>query len=269
MGNNLLITLQFRGTRYHGFQVQKNALSVCEVFQDAVEAVYGARPDVKGCSRTDAGVHARMYCLSMQAPFHIPGDKLVQALNRRLPEDIAVTGCRAVPDDFHARYSCTGKEYLYRIHNSRIRDPFAEGLAYRYAPPLREPLLRREARDFLGTHDFAAFSASRSDVEDTVRTITSFEVERRGNLVEFTVAGDGFLYNMVRILVGTLLYIHMGRASEGSIPDIIASGDRARAGKTMPACGLYLNRVFYAGLSETREPFPGPNGGAPQSPAQE
>lgn len=242
---NIRITIAYDGTRYHGFQVQKNALSVCQVFQDAVERVTGKRWDVKGCSRTDTGVHANMYCLSIRCDTGIPCDKLVPALNRYLPPDIAVREAEDAAPDFHARYHCTGKEYVYRIHNSRVKDPFAPHLSYRLGFPLDVPLLRREALDFVGTHDFAAFQSAGSDVEDTVRTVRSFRVEREGEFVLFTVEGDGFLYNMVRIMVGTLVHIAMGRIPPGSIPEILISRDRGRAGKTMPPQGLFLNRVFY------------------------
>lgn len=237
--------MAYDGTRYHGFQVQKNALTVCQVFQDAVETVLGKRWDVKGCSRTDTGVHARQYCLSMQCDTTIPPDKLVLALNRYLPPDVAVLQVEPVADDFHARYSCVGKEYVYTLLNSQVRDPFSPNLSYRFGYALDVDLLHRQAQDFVGSHDFAAFCSAGCDVESTVRTIRAFRVERQGERILFTVEGDGFLYNMVRIMVGTLLFIATGRLEQGSIPTILASGDRARAGKTMPACGLTLNRVFY------------------------
>jgi len=242
---NLLLDLRFDGTRYHGFQVQKNALSVCQVFQDAVQAVFGERLDVKGCSRTDTGVHANQYCLSMRCAGEIPCERVAGALNRHLPDDIAVARCREVPADFHARYDCTGKEYVYKLLNSRVKDPFAPRLLYRYPVSLDARLLCAQAKDFLGTHDFAAFCASGSAVQDMVRTVRAFTVERLGEQVHFTVEGDGFLYNMVRIMVGTLVYIGAGKIPAGGIPDILRGRDRGRAGKTMPAHGLYLNRVFY------------------------
>lgn len=246
---NLLLTLRFDGTRYHGFQVQKNALSVCEVFQNSVKNIFGKRYDVKGCSRTDSGVHANMYCLSMKIAENIPCDKLVTALNHVLPYDIAVTHVKEVPDDFHARYSCTGKQYVYKIHNSRVKDPFSPNSLYRYGYPLDEAMLNAQAKDFIGTHDFAAFQAHGGDIGDTVRTITDFTVTRYGDTVLFTVTGDGFLYNMVRIMVGTLIFIAMGKLENGCIPAVLASKNRARAGKTMPAHGLYLNKVFYANMN--------------------
>jgi tRNA pseudouridine38-40 synthase len=225
--------------------VQKNALSVCQVCQDAAEKVLGERGDVKGCSRTDAGVHAYKYCLSLKTTSAIPCEKLPQALNFHLPGDVVVVAAEEVPADFHARYHCIGKEYVYRIHNSPVRDPFSPDLSYRFGYTLSEDNLHREAQDFVGTHDFAAFQSAGSDVEDTVRTIHAFSVTRQGEMVLFTVQGDGFLYNMVRIMVGTLLFIATGKLAAGSIPAILDSRDRARAGKTMPACGLWLQDVFY------------------------
>jgi len=242
---NLLITLAFDGTNYHGFQVQRNAVSVCGVFQDAVERLFGQRLDVKGCSRTDAGVHARMYCLSMKCDSSIPCDKVLLALNRYLPRDIAVTGCREVGESFHARYRCAGKQYVYDIHNARVRDPFDHRLCHRWGHPLDAGLLDAEAGAFVGTHDFAAFQGGGGELEDTVRTITSFRGLRGGGHGLFWVEGDGFLNHMVRIMVGTLCYIGLGRISQGEVPAILASKDRTRAGKTMPAQGLCLHRVLY------------------------
>lgn len=242
---NILLCLQFRGTNYHGYQVQKNALAVATPIQDAIEAVIGKREDIKGCSRTDSGVHAREYVLNFQTEREIPCRGLKIALNQRLPDDIVVTRCEEVPLSFHARYSARGKEYIYQINNGAQRDPFGVDLSYFYPYPLDEEMLGREAQDFVGTHDFKAFCSAGSDIEDTVRTVTYAAVERKGDMLYFTVRGDGFLYNMVRIMVGTLLRIAQGKIGQGEIPAIIASKDRGRAGLTAPAHGLYLNRVFY------------------------
>ncbi|MBC8569225.1 tRNA pseudouridine(38-40) synthase TruA [Zongyangia hominis] len=242
---NLRITLAFRGCAYHGTQVQKNALTVTEVFQDALEKVLGVREDIKNCSRLDAGVHANQFDLNIKTQSAIPCDGLLRGLNACLTGDMAVLAVREVPEDFHARYSCLGKEYLYKVHNAPIRDPFGAGLVCEYPFPLDEGTLHRAAQAFVGRHDFAAFCSAGSSVEDTVRTIHSFSVCREGEMVLFTVAGDGFLYNMVRILVGTLLDVAAGKIPVEALPEIIASRDRVRAGKTAPACGLYLNRVFY------------------------
>ena len=245
----VLLTLRFDGTRYHGFQVQKNALTVCEVFQDALEKTLGKRWDVKGCSRTDTGVHANCYCISFQTDHAIPCERLVRALNSSLPADIAVTGAREMPIDFHARYHCVGKQYIYTIHNSVVKDPFDYRRMYRYGANLDQEMLHRQAQAFVGKHDFAAFCTRAQEQSDTCRTITAFDVLREGDRVIFRVSGDGFLYNMVRILVGTLVYISMGRITPGSIPAILQSRDRSLAGKTMPAKGLSLNEVYYPGMT--------------------
>lgn len=242
---NLLVTLRFDGRTFCGWQVQKNAPTVMQAFQDALEAVLKHRPDVKGCSRTDSGVSAAMYCVSFLTDNRIPCERLVPALNVKLPPTIAAIACREVAQDFHARYSCKGKRYCFRILNSAVRDPFYEGLALHLPHHLDVDFLHMQAQQFVGTFDFAAFQNSGSSVEDTVRTIFDCSVIRRGDLIEFSVAGDGFLYNMVRIMTGTLLDISLGNLAADSIPDIIASRERSRAGMTAPARGLMLMEVFY------------------------
>ncbi len=246
----LLITIQYDGTAYHGWQVQKNALSVQETFQNTVEAVFGQRLDVKGCSRTDSGVHANMYCLTIDTDMNISDEGVVMALNTKLPRDIAAVSCRSVSADFHPRYSCTSKEYVYQIYNGKTRSPFLRNYAYHYRYALDADYLNAQAQHFLGTHDFAGFCSVKSDVEDSRRTIYKAEVKRRGDMVYFVFEGDGFLYNMVRIMVGTLLFVSEGKIKADELPDIIASTDRKRCGKTAPACGLYLNKVNYDSQTE-------------------
>ena len=248
---HLMLTLRYRGTRYHGFQVQKNGVTVCQVFQDAVQEVFGSRLDVKGCSRTDAGVHANGFVLTLRTDSAIPCDRLVQALNVHLPGDVAVRDCREVPEDFHPRYSCTGKRYLYRIHNSRVRDPFLENLALLVRSPLREDLMDRAAAAFLGTHDFSAFCAAGGSVEDKVRTISHCRVIREGEMVTLSITGNGFLYNMVRIITGTLLDVGTEKLPPEAIAAILESRDRSRAGATAPPWGLYLDKAFYDGIFPT------------------
>lgn len=243
---NLLITIAYRGTDYHGWQVQENALSVQQVFQDALFGIIAQRPDIKGCSRTDSGVHANMYCISLKTTHPIECIRLKMALNRYLPMDMSVLEVKEVPLDFHARYSCTGKEYIYKLWNSEIRNPFLQGLALHYRYPIDETVLHKAARDFVGSHDFTSFcTLDKRKKGDFIRTVKYFNVERDGDLITFTVAADGFLYHMVRIMVGTLLHIQQGKISPDAIPDIIKAETRKAAGPTAPACGLYLNQVFY------------------------
>ncbi|WP_105205289.1 tRNA pseudouridine(38-40) synthase TruA [Neobittarella massiliensis] len=241
---NILLTLSYKGTRYHGSQVQKNALSVIQVVQDAIQAVYHQRYDIKGCSRTDAGVHANMYCLNFRTESPMPVRKIPLALNAHLPGDISVYRAQQVPDDFHARYSCSEKEYVYKLLDTRFGSPFYEELSYVRGFGLNADDLHRQAQQLVGTHDFRAFCSQKTDQQNTTRTVSHFSVQRCGDLVTFTVRADGFLYNMVRIMVGTLIGLDTGTVHH-RIDTILNSGDRSLAGHTAPARGLYLNRVFY------------------------
>jgi len=239
------LTLRYDGTAYHGWQVQHNAVTVQQVLQDAIERITGVRSGVTGCSRTDAGVHAAMFCCAFDTQSPLRGDKLCQALNAVLPRDVSVYDAAEVNEAFHPRYDATGKRYIYRIYNGRHRNPFYEGYAVHVNRPLDEAALDKAAKAYLGTHDFAAFCASGSSVEDTVRTVTQADVVREGDMVLFQVAANGFLYNMVRIMAGTLLDMASGRLPYDAIEQILASCDRDRAGMTAPACGLFLDEVFY------------------------
>ena len=241
-----MLTLKYCGKNLHGWQIQDNAVTVQEEFQSALYRIIGERPDIKGCSRTDSGVHANMYCVSMRISHPITNDHLMMAMNRYLPDDIAVTDVSDVDDSFHARYSCKGKEYVYKVWNSRVRDPFTHGLALHYRYEMDTEKLDREAQAFVGSHDFTSFcTLDKREKGDFVRTVEYFRVERDGELVTFTVKADGFLYNMVRIMVGTLLAMAQGRLPYGTLKDIIDACDRSKAGPTAPPQGLYLNRVFY------------------------
>lgn len=245
---NYLLILAYDGTDYCGFQVQPNGRSVAAVFQDGLEAVLGNRPDIKGCSRTDAGVHALGFALNFHADTKIPAQKLPLALNQHLPADIRVLSARTVPEDFHARYAAHTKTYIYRIRNSRIDSPFDVRYCTRMPSHLDEAAMQQAARHFVGTHDFLALCASGSSAAahgDTVRTITECSVQREGERVDITVTADGYLYNMVRILAGTLCEVGAGRLEPDSIPAILASRDRGRAGPTLPAKGLFLHHVDY------------------------
>ena len=243
---NILVKICYDGKRYHGWQIQKNALSIQEVFQEALYNVLSEKPDIKGCSRTDAFVHANEYCINFPTSHTIPCERLVAALNRHLPKDIAVTHSSEVPADFHARYSCKGKEYIYKIWNSPIRNPFLEGYAFHYWYPLDVALLNAAAEHYIGRHDFTSFcTTDQRERINMVRNVTSFSVKRSGDLVTMSVEADGFLYNMVRILVGTLLRVAQKKISPSDIPKIIAAKNRNMAGPTAQPCGLYLNRVYY------------------------
>ena len=245
---NLLLTISYRGTNYHGFQVQNNAITVSQVLQSAIEKILDHKIELKGCSRTDTGVHANRYCLNFKTNKSILCLNLVRALNTILPSDIVAKSCQEVDLGFHARYSCKKKEYIYKIWNSEIPSPFLIDLVYNYKYKIDEKILDKQAKSFIGTYDFKSFCNFKKgkSLEDTVRTIYNCGVERQEeNLVIFKVCGDGFLYNMVRSMVGTLIFIQEKKIKQDSILDIIKNKDRSLAGKTAPARGLYLNNIFY------------------------
>lgn len=258
---NILLTLRFLGTAYHGWQVQQNAKSVQEVLQDAVEAILGSRETITGCSRTDSGVHANMYCCTLRTEKEISCYRLIAALNAKLPLDIAVYGAREVPLEFHPRYDCTAKQYVYLFSNGNARNPFLEDRAFYYHHPLDEEFLNTQVQDFVGTHKFTSFSNNPEEINENIRTVRSASVTREGELVRFTVEADGFLYNMVRIMAGTLIFLSEGKRNPGSIPDILRAEDRREAGPTAPACGLYLNHVYYGGETDGRQKTECPSGG--------
>ena len=246
----ILLCISFLGTRYCGWQVQKNGVSVQQVVQKAVGEVLGAEYPLTGCSRTDAGVHAeRFYCTvgtGEDSP-RVPVASLPSALNLALPDDISVLTARIVPDAFHPRYDVLEKEYLYRIWNMPQRDPFLTGRAYHLPKKLDVGLMNEACAPFLGKHDFSACMAKGSSVEERTRNVMSFSVSPGypDGMVEVRVSSDGFLYHMVRIMVGTLIEVSRKRIDVLSLPERILSLDRSRMGFTAPACGLYLNRVVY------------------------
>ena len=243
---NLLLTISYDGKSFHGWQIQQNALTVQEVFQTSLEKIIGSDFDVKGCSRTDSGVHANMYCISLKTSHLIKPERLKAALNRWLPKSVSVLDCKEVPLDFHARYSCVSKEYIYKIWNSEVRNPFLDGYALHYRYKIDEEMLNKAAQAYVGSHDFTSFcTLDNREMGDMTRNVKSFSVTRDGELVTMKVEADGFLYNMVRIMVGTLLRIQQGKIPADGIEKIIEKKDRKFAGPTAQACGLYLNKVNY------------------------
>ncbi len=243
--NKLKLTLSYDGTDFHGWQVQKGGdVTVQSTLQQAIFEVCGKMLPVTGCSRTDSGVHAYEFVCHTDM-IDIPCEKLPLALNTHLPRTVAVTRAQEMPCDFHARYSCKGKEYIYKILNSKIRDPFLEGKVMLYPKKLDTDALLKITPAFCGKKDFRAFMAQGSKIVDTVRTVHYCDISRDGELVTIRIAADGFLYNMVRIIAGTFLLAAENGLGKDDIESIIASCDRKNAGATAPACGLYLNKVFY------------------------
>lgn len=244
----LLLRIAYDGRDYCGWQVQSNARTVQGEMCRAASEAYGRRIDVTGCSRTDSGVHALEYYCTLDIPKEasdIPIDRVPQALNVRLSESVSVLECREVDADFHARYDVKSKTYEYVIYNGRFRDPFLSGRAWHIKTPLDAEKMDEAARCFVGKHDFRAFMASGSEITDTVRTVFDASVRREGDTVTFRVSANGFLYNMVRIMTGTLADVGLGRIKETEPEKIILSKERKNAGVTAPANGLYLKHVEY------------------------
>lgn len=242
---NILLTLSYDGTNYHGWQVQPNAPTVQETLQNAVKLIFNDSNGIIGCSRTDAGVHANMYCCNFKTESPMPCEKIRSALNANLPNDIAVKDVSEVALDFHSRYDCIGKEYVYRIWNSDVINPFENKYTLQYKYKLDADLLNEACKAYIGKHDYIGFCSAGSSVKDTVREVYSAQVTRNGELVEFKVSANGFLYNMVRIMTGTLLYVAQGKIQKEELPLIIDSKDRMRAGITVAPQGLFLNKVNY------------------------
>lgn len=241
----VLLTLAYDGTAYHGWQVQPNAVTVQEVLQNSIQELLSRKTDVTGCSRTDAGVHAKEFCCHLDCDDNIPDDAFLRGLSAKLPSDISVIDCKTVASDFHARYNAKGKTYCYNILNSKIKDPFAERYTWRIERGLDIDLMNEFCNKIVGKHDFYAFSASGRTVEDTVRTVTECSVSRQGENIILKVSADGFLYNMVRIIVGTAVWVSDGKINPNDTELILKEKKRESAGITAPAKGLFLEKVIY------------------------
>lgn len=242
---NIVISLAFDGRKYHGWQRQNNAVTVQETLEATVGIIMGEYCLVHGCSRTDAGVHANCFVASFKTNCSIPVSRIPIALNSRLPCDITVFSAKEENENFHARFSCVGKEYVYKILNTPYRDPFLQGLCLHYPHTFDIKRAEEGARYLVGEHDFAAFMAQGSPVSSTVRKINYLKIDKQNDLITLRIHGNGFLYNMVRIITGTLLYVSEGKIEPYTVSEIIDSKERAKAGPTVIPCGLYLNRVDY------------------------
>ncbi|MBU4541672.1 tRNA pseudouridine(38-40) synthase TruA [uncultured Acetobacterium sp.] len=242
---NIQLIISYRGTNYCGWQVQPNGLSIQEVITKAISELTGEAVNLTGSGRTDAGVHALGQHANFFTAATIPPEQWYRALNTRLPADIRVISSRAGKLDFHSRYHAKGKSYLYKMLTSSVASPFLADLAFYVPRTLDWAVMEEAATSFLGEHDFTAFMASGSSIKTTVRTITEISFTNKDNLWEITFTGNGFLYNMVRIIVGTLYEVGYGRIKSQDIKAIIKGKDRSMAGITAPAHGLYLKEVFY------------------------
>ena len=246
---NIALRLRYDGSRYHGWQVQKNAITVAQTMEEALAKVCGERVKLTGCGRTDAGVHALRYCANFHSDCTVPVDRMPLAVNSRLPDDIAVVDAVEVPDDFNAIGSCVKKEYVYKILNSRIPDPFLADRVCFYPQRLDISLMQAAARAFEGTHDFKAVRSEGTQTKTTVRTVYWCRAEKDGDLITVSICANGFLYNMCRAMVGTMVYASYGKLIPEEIPELLEKRDRRLTGPTMPPQGLYLNRVWYDGAA--------------------
>ena len=242
---NIALFLTYVGTAYHGWQVQKNNITVGETLEKACARVVGHRVHVTGCGRTDAGVHALRYVANFRTESSIPVDRIPYALNTHLPQDIVITDAREMPDSFNAIGSCVKKEYTYLIYNSRIRDPFYVNRAWFYPKHLDETIMQAAADQFVGTHDFAAVRSVGTEVKSTVRTVHYYKVDRENELIRLRVCANGFLYNMARAMAGTLVWAAEGKIRPEELGDILEKGDRTAAGPTVPPGGLYMSQLWY------------------------
>ncbi|MCD8240152.1 MAG: tRNA pseudouridine(38-40) synthase TruA [Oscillospiraceae bacterium] len=243
----IALRLSYDGSAYHGWQMQRTDVTVQGTLNAALSRLCGHTVKTVGCGRTDAGVHALRYCASVRTDCTIPPDRLPLAANALLPKDIAVTDACETAPEFNAIGSCIQKEYVYRILNRRIRDPFLERRVCFYPAPLSFERMERAGRAFEGTHDFAAVRSVGTVTRTTVRTVHWCRTEHDGDLYSIYVCADGFLYNMVRAIVGTMVYASHGKIEPDEIPALLACGDRRLTGPTMPPQGLYLNRLWYDG----------------------
>ena len=248
----ILLKIKYDGTDFCGYQVQKNQRTVQGVLNEASKALLGVDCDITGCSRTDSGVHALAFFATVVpkdgSTVNIPFENLPRAYNSVLADDISVAAAYVVNDSFHPRYDVLDKEYTYLIYNSKLKDPFYRNRALYYAREIDGEHLEKmnvAAAHLCGKHDFASFMAEGGSVADTVREIKYAKIQRQGDILEFKVCGNGFLYNMVRIIVGTLLDVAADKTQPCDIENLILSKNRALAGQTVAAHGLYLSNVTY------------------------
>ncbi len=242
---NIKLTIEYDGTAYHGWQSQINAITVQDVLQAAISGLTGEDTSVTGAGRTDNGVHALGQVANFYTTSAIPADKFSFALNSMLPEDITIRKSEEVPESFHSRFSATGKKYIYKIYNSNFPSPLLRDRAFHVSRPLDLERMQAATAGFVGTHDFSAFMSTGSSVKSTVRTVRSIFLDRHGDVIRMKIEGNGFLYNMVRIIAGTLIEVGNGRIAPEDVPGIIEGLDRKKAGKTAPPQGLYLAEVVY------------------------
>ncbi|MCR8745987.1 tRNA pseudouridine(38-40) synthase TruA [Romboutsia lituseburensis] len=241
---NLKVTIQYNGKNYCGWQKQPDSLGIQGTIENAIYEITKEKIKITGSGRTDAGVHALGQVANFKLESTIPAQKLPNALNAKLPKDISIIDCIEVDEEFHSRYSAKRKRYRYLIYNNSYRNPIYKDISYHVKYDLDFEKMCEEAKSLIGEHDFKGFMSSGSSVNDTIRTIYDITLQKQDNLIILEVEGNGFLYNMVRIIVGTLVDIGRGRIKE-SLKNIIDSKERGMCGHTAPAHGLFLKKVDY------------------------
>lgn len=242
---NIKLILQYDGTAYHGFQIQNDVITIQSVLQDTLEKITGTKVKVNGCSRTDAGVHALRYCASFCVDTPIPADRFSLIMNNFLPPDIRVLSSSLVPEDFHSRFSTVSKEYVYTISTKELPDLFSRNYEWQLKSRLDVSLMNKAANYIIGKQDFCSFMTSGPEMETTVRNVMSLYVKEENDKIKIYIRADGFLYNMVRIIAGTLVLVGEGKITPEDVKHIIDAKDRSKAGPTAPPQGLALYEVYY------------------------
>ncbi|MCQ2455274.1 MAG: tRNA pseudouridine(38-40) synthase TruA [Clostridia bacterium] len=239
-----LLKISYDGTAYHGWQIQPNSITVQETIQNSLKTVLGKQTDVTGCSRTDTGVHAKEFYCHLDCDDNIPKSAFLRGLNSCLPNDIAVVDATEVQSDFHARYNAKGKNYIYNFYYG-VTNPFYDRYALRLDNEINFNRVEKFCETIIGEHDFYGFSSSGRSVEDTVRTVSDCKIYKDDDFLRFDITANGFLYNMVRIIVGTMLDVSSGRLDTNIANEIFETKNRQLGGNTIAAKGLFLNKVFY------------------------
>lgn len=242
---NIKLTIEYDGTSYGGWQKQKNNITIQQCIEEAIKLLTGEQVELIGSSRTDAGVHAKGMVANFITNSQIPADKFREAINTKLPDDIGIIKSEEVDKNFHSRYDSKGKTYCYTLVNRYEKICIGRNYVYQVRDELNYDLMKEAAKYFLGKHDFKAFKTNGSSVKTSVRTISGLELELKDDVIKIFVSADGFLYNMVRIIVGTLIEVGKGKIKPESIERIIKNGDRSKAGPCVPPNGLVLEKVFY------------------------
>ncbi len=241
----IMLILAYDGTEFYGYQIQNDDRTVQKVLEDGIFKLTGERVKSVASGRTDSGVHAEGQVVHFDTNSTIPGSKFKDALNSLLDKDVRVLKSKEVSPDFHARYSAQSKVYKYTIYNGEVENPLYGRYATFYPYKIDLDKINDAIKEIVGTHDFKCFLASGSQVKNTVRTVEYIKVAKKGKLITFTIKGNGFLYNMVRIIVGTLLEISQGRLTTNELKNAIETKNRKLVGKTMPPNGLRLYKVYY------------------------